>query len=121
MTAAALDIDVKTLARLLAGEEVPSAVSEISVPRYADHVVTAKQDAKVLELGPPLYAECVAQWPTDGGPTGRATANTVRPDTARSAATSGPCRAMIGWVIRSPPVHCRRTRYRRGRCRAART
>ncbi|CAB4945226.1 unannotated protein [freshwater metagenome] len=29
-----------SLARLLAGEDVPSAVSEISVPRYAEHVVT---------------------------------------------------------------------------------
>ena len=29
-----------SLARLLAGDEVPSAASEISVPRYAEHVVT---------------------------------------------------------------------------------
>lgn len=35
----------------------------------------ARQYEKMLDLGPPLHAECVAQWPTDGGPTGRATAD----------------------------------------------
>ena len=60
---------------------------------------TGHQDQKVLELGPTLHTECLAQWPPDGGPTGRATAAIL----ATSARRLGRTDEAAQWQQRSRP------------------